>query len=79
MSALDGKMKRKIEKWEYAIKKAVDFLTKMECKLCPLNQPCSKRADDGHVFAGGCAGYLLAAVIAGILDLDGNPIDEAEQ
>lgn len=79
MSELDIKPNRKIDKWEYAIKKAGEFSTNTECKLCPLNQPCRKRVDDDHVWAGGCAAFLLAAVIAGILDLDGNPIEEAEQ
>lgn len=79
MSALDEKPNRKIDKWEYAIKKAGEFSRKTACKLCPLNQLCSKRVDDGHVWDGGCEAFLLAAVIAGIIDLDGNPVEEAEQ
>ena len=67
----------KLEKFKRAINAGLVFHDNLDCLSCPIGRQCDIATAEGlfdHGDSCSCLNAFLAAVIAGIIDLDGNPI-----
>ena len=63
----------KLETMKRVIGKAYDYYKRELCSECPIREQCHS------IIVSPCPLVFLSAVIAGVLDLDGNLIEEAEK
>lgn len=63
----------KLETMKRVIEKAYAYYKRELCSECKIREQCHR------IIVSPCYLVFLSAVIAGIIDLDGNPIDEDEK